>query len=101
MSDGKDAAIDMIRITFMPSAEHRTEIEEYLSDMGLDVHSWTDGHVTAFWEEPQGELDEVVEHLWAINGAPFEVTQEEFRRLSLLVFHHEDDPAEGDEKAVA
>jgi hypothetical protein len=101
MSDENGAAIDMIRITFMPDPAHRAEIEKYLSDEGLDVHLWGDGHVTAFWEEPEGELDEVVESLWEINGVPFEVTHEEFRRLSLLVFHHEDDPAEGEEKAVA
>lgn len=93
MSDGNDAAIDMIRITFTADPEHRAEIEAHLADLGLDVHTWGDGHVTAFWEEPEGDLDEVVEALWEINGAPFEVTQEEFRRLNILVYHHEDDEA--------
>ncbi len=88
----------MIRITFMPDPAHREEIEKHLADEGLDVHLWGDGHVTAFWEEPEGELDAVVEALWEMNGAPFEVTYEEFRRLNLMVFHHEDD---ADDRAVA
>ena len=101
MSDGHDTAIDMIRITFTVDPTHRSEIEAYLADLGLDVHARADGHVTAFWEEPDGNLDEVVEGLWEINGMPFEVTHEEFSRLSLLVYHHEDDPAEGQDRAVA
>lgn len=101
MSDGHDAAIDMIRITFTANPDHRTEIEGYLADLGLDVHARADGHVTAFWEEPEGDLDEVVEGLWEINGTPFEVTHEEFSRLNLLVYHHEDDTAEGHDRAVA
>ncbi len=100
MGDGNDTAIDMIRITFVPDPAHRAEIEGYLADHGLDVHLWGDGHVTAFWEEPEGDLDEVVETLWEINGAPFEVTHEEFRRLSMLVFHHEDDAAPEGEQAA-
>lgn len=101
MSDGTDATIDMIRITFTADPAHRAEIEGYLADLGVDVHTWGDGHVTAFWEEPEGDLDEVVEHLWEINEAPFEVTQEAFRRLNLLVYHHEEDAADGSERAVA
>jgi hypothetical protein len=101
MSDGNGAAIDMIRITFMPEPAHKSEIEGYLADLGLDVHLWGDGHVTAYWEEPEGELDEVVEVLWEMNGAPFEVTYEAFHRLSHLVFHHEDDAGGADDRAVA
>ncbi len=101
MSDGHDDAIDMIRITFTADPERRGEIETYLADLGLDVHVWGDGHVTAFWEEPEGELDETIEALWEINEAPFEVTSEEFRRLNLHVYHHEEDAAEGQDRAVA
>jgi hypothetical protein len=101
MSDGNDAPIDMIRITFTADPDRRAEIEGYLADLGVDVHAWGDGHVTAFWEEPEGELDEVIESLWEINGSPFEVTQESFRRLNLLVYHHEDDGADGTDRAVA
>ena len=35
------------------------------------------------WEEPEGNLDEVVEALWGLNGEPFEVTLEEFHRVGL------------------
>src|SRR5579871_4754347 len=101
MSDGHDTAIDMIRITFNVNPEHRAEIETHLADLGLDVHARADGHFTAFWEEPEGAIDELVEELWEINGERFEVTKEEFSRLNILVYHHEDDPAEGEGRAVA
>ncbi len=91
MSDGTDATIDMIRLTFTADPDRRAEVEAHLADLGLDVHGMPDGHVVATWEEPDGDLDAVVEALWAINGAPFEITHEEFRRLNLLVFHHADD----------
>jgi hypothetical protein len=95
MTDGHDAATDMIRITFTADPAHRAEVVEHLADLGLDVHAWGDGHVTAFWEEPEGDLDAIVEELWEINGAPFEVTREDFKRLDLVVYHHEDDAAAG------
>ena len=55
------------------------------------------------WEEPEGDLDEVVEALWEINGGPFEVTHEEFHRLGHLVYEADDGATEGgdDAKAVA
>ena len=42
------------------------------------------------WDEPEGNIDEVIEAIWAINEEPFEITQEEFHRQSLLHIHHEE-----------
>jgi hypothetical protein len=101
MSDGHATTIDMIRITFKADPAHQDEIQAYLVELGLDVHTWDDGHVTAFWEEPEGELDPVVVKLWEMNGSPFEVTHEDFHRVNLFAYHHEDELADGSGQAVA
>jgi hypothetical protein len=83
----EDRTIDLIRWTFSVDSERSAEIQQYLIDLGLDVLLRSDGsQIVATWDEPEGELDEVVEHLWAINGAPFEVTHEAFHRLELLAY---------------
>ncbi|WP_152053020.1 hypothetical protein [Tautonia marina] len=92
MSQTQDAPpIDLIRWTFSADPARSDEIEGYLNDLGLDVYSRGDGQFLVLWDEPDTELDEVVERLWAINGAPFEVTHESFRRLDLLVYQEEED----------
>ena len=94
MSDVQTTAtIDMIRWSFTADPARSAEIEAHLSDLGLDVYVKGEGRFTAIWEEPEGDPDEVVERLWEINGAPFEVTHEEFSRLSLLAYHAEDEAA--------
>ena len=94
MSDGQDTRpIDMIRWSFTADPSRRAEIEGYLDDLGLDVYVRGEAQFTAIWEEPEGDPDEVVERLWEINGAPFEVTHEEFSRLNLLAYHAEDEAA--------
>lgn len=92
-----DAPIDLIRWTFTADPAKRAEIEGYLTDLGLDATSRIDGQFVVLWDEPEGDLDEVVEGLWGINGAPFEVTHESFRRLDLLVY--QSDPEAGAEAA--
>jgi hypothetical protein len=92
-------SIELIRWTFTVDPAHKAEIEAYLVDQGLEVMVRGEDTLVATWDEPEGEIDEVIEELWAINGQPFEVTHEEFHRANLLV-HHVEDP-EGDEKAVA
>ena len=92
--------IDLIRWTFTPNADRRAEIEAHLNDHGLEVHVQGDGRFTVLWDEPEGEIDEVVEELWEINGAPFEVTHEEYRHLSHYVYHAEGDEPVAD-RAVA
>jgi len=93
-------AVDLIRWTFTVDPAHRDAIEGHLNDLGLDVHVRGEGQFVVTWDEPGGDLDEVIEELWEIHGTPFEVTHEEFRRLDLCVYHYEDGEAEED-KAVA
>jgi hypothetical protein len=92
-------SIELIRWTFTVDPAHKAEIEAYLVDQGLEVMVRGEDTLVATWDEPEGEIDEVIEELWAINGQPFEVTHEEFHRANLLVYHVEE--PEGDEKAVA
>lgn len=93
MGDGSnDATIDLIRWTFVINPEHRAEIEEHLVDLGLDVLIHGETHFIVTWDEPEGNIDEVIEAIWALNGAPFEVAQEEFHRQTLLHLHHDDSP---------
>jgi hypothetical protein len=85
------SSIDLIRWTFTINGEHRAAIEGHLVDLGLDVLVHDDSHFVVTWEEPDRETDEVVEELWALNGEPFEVTQEEFHRVGLHTLHNADD----------
>ena len=43
------------------------------------------------WDEPDREVEEIIAELWALNGAPFEVTQEDFHRLGLHTLYHVED----------
>jgi hypothetical protein len=92
-------SIDMIRWTFTVNPARRQEIESHLVDLGLEVHTKGDDLMMVLWEEPEGNVDELIEELWSIHGEPFEVTHEEFHRLSLSIY----DPALDEEssKAVA
>jgi hypothetical protein len=92
MADGQNAAtIDLIRWTFTIDPAHRDEVEEHLNDLGLDVLVRDGSQFHVCWDEPEGNIDEVIEAIWALNGEPFEITQEEFHRQTLLHVHHEDD----------
>jgi len=75
--------IDLIRWTFTANPEHRAAIEGHLNDLGFDVFVQDDSTFTVTWEEPDREVDEVIEAIWALNGEAFEVTQEEFQRLGI------------------
>lgn len=100
MDHGHDASsIDLIRWTFTVNPDHRAEIQEHLEDLGLDVLVREEVHFFVSWDEPEGNLDEVVESIWALNGGEaFEITQEEFHRQNLVHLLH--DEAEPD-RAVA
>jgi hypothetical protein len=92
MGDGQSSGtIDLIRWTFTADPAHRAAIEGHLNDLGLDVLVRDGCHFLVSWDEPEGNLDEVIEEVWALNGAPFEITQEEFHRQALLHVHHEED----------
>ena len=101
MAEGQNAAtIDLIRWSFTVNPLHRAAIEEHLSDLGLDVLVRDDAQFLVTWDEPEGNTDEVIEAIWALNEEPFEVTQEEFRRESLVTVNHEDDEAAPDQAAA-
>lgn len=96
MADGQDdSTIDLIRWTFTVDPAHRDAIEEHLNDLGLDVLVREGSQFLVCWDEPEGNIDEVIEAVWALNGEPFEITQEEFHRQNLLHVHHEDEPGAG------
>jgi hypothetical protein len=86
---------DLIRWTFTINPVHLTEIEAHLDDQGADVLARNQSQIVVTWEEPERDLDEVIEAIWAINGEPFEVTQEEFQRVGLHALEHvEEEPAQ-------
>jgi hypothetical protein len=89
-----EASTDLIRWTFTVDPARKAAIEEHLNDLGADVLVREGGQFLVTWEEPEGELEEEIEAIWALNGAAFEVVQEEFHRLGLHVLQHaEDDSA--------
>ncbi|MDB5349127.1 MAG: hypothetical protein JWN86_374 [Planctomycetota bacterium] len=85
------ASVDMVRWTFTVNPEHRAAIEGHLVDLGLDVVVLGEGQFHVTWEENDQDLDEVAADLWDINGATFDITQEEFHRVSLMMVHPEDE----------
>jgi hypothetical protein len=90
-------ALDLIRWTFTSDPEHSTAIEEYLVDQGLDVLRYDECKFLVTWDEPDGDVEAIISEIWALNGAPFEVTQEEFQRLGLHTYYHTE---EGSEEAA-
>ena len=87
--EANEAPPDLVRWTFTVASEHRQAIETHLDDLGADVWVRDETKFQVTWEEPETDLDEVVEALWSIHGEPFEITQEEFRRLTLYVLQHD------------
>lgn len=92
MSD--DHAPDLIRWTFTIDPARLAEVVGLLNDHGLHVHDHGDGLLVATWDEPEGDPDELIEALWEVHGAPFEVTHESFRRLEHLAYHLDEDAAD-------
>ena len=93
MSPIEDATpADLIRWTFTADPGRREAIEAALADLGADVAARDGGHFVVLWDEPEADLDEVVDRLWALNGAPFEVTHESFRRPELLAYQADPEP---------
>ncbi len=79
---------DLIRWTFAVPPEAAEAVEIYLSDLGADVFVRDGVTFQVFWEEPEVDLDPIVEAVWSIVGSSFEITQEEFHRLELHVLQH-------------
>jgi hypothetical protein len=99
-TDTLTPTLDLIRWTFTSDPARRAGIEEYLTDLGLDVLVRDGCKFLVTWDEPDPdrEVEEIISELWDLNGSPFEVTQEEFQRSSLHTFHHVDD--EGAQEAA-
>jgi hypothetical protein len=87
-------SLDMIRWSFASDPEHATAIEDYLIDQGLDVLLYEESKFLVTWDEPDASGEEIISEIWAINGAPFEVTQEEFHRLGLHTLYHGEEGSE-------
>ncbi len=99
MSEAQSAAtIDLIRWTFTANAENAAAIEEHLGDLGLDVLVREGVHFVVLWDEPEGNVDEVIEAIWETNGEPLEITHEEFHRTNLLQVNL-DDSADAEQAA--
>ncbi len=93
--DSNTPSLDLIRWAFTINAEHRTEIESHLVDLGADVLVREETEFLVTWDEPEDDLADVIEAIWSLNGEPFDVVQEDFHRLSLYTLHQsEDDPAQ-------
>ena len=93
-------SIEMIRWTFTVGPEHRVDVETHLLDLGLEIQARGDDTLVVTWDEPEGGIDELIEELWAINGEPFEITHEEFHRVSLLIYHPEETVEPGSEADI-
>ena len=87
--EATENGVDLIRWTFTVAPEHRQAIESHLEDLGADVWVREDVKFQVTWEEPDADLDEVVEALWEIQGSSFDITQEEFHRMGLHLLQSE------------
>jgi hypothetical protein len=101
MSD--DNAVDLVRWTFTVESDKTQVVEAYLTDLGADVYARAEGHFVVLWDEPESDLDAVVEELWEVIGSTIEVTHETFNRNELVIYHQDGDgetDAEGDRSAA-
>jgi hypothetical protein len=85
------ATTDLVRWSFAINPDHRGAIEAHLIDLGADVLIRDGADFIVTWDEPEGDLSEVIEAIWALNGGPFDVTEEGFERRALHTIHHEND----------
>jgi hypothetical protein len=91
VAEMKTLPIDLVRWSFTINSAQRGAIESHLADLGADVLIRDGQDVIVTWDEPEDELSEVIEAIWALNGEPFHVIQEEFQRHGLHTIHHVDD----------
>lgn len=86
----QETSIDLVRWTFTLDSPHRDAIKAHLVNLGLEVAIHDGNMFTVTWEDPEGEVEAVIEELWELNGAHFEVNQEEFHRVGHHIVHHVD-----------
>lgn len=89
--DTTSGTVDLVRWSFSIETDRAPEIQAHLNDLGADVLVRDGRDFLVTWDEPEGDIAEVIEAIWSINGAPFDVIQEVFHRLELHTFHHVDD----------
>jgi hypothetical protein len=89
--DTKSASTDLVRWSFTINPARRGEIEGHLVDLGADVLVREGQDLVVTWDEPEGDLADVIEAIWSLNGEPIEVIQEGFHRLELLTIQHAED----------
>ena len=89
--DPKSAQSDLVRWSFSIHPENRAAIETHLVDLGADVLVRDGQDLIVTWDEPEGDLNDVIEAIWALNGEPFDVVQEAFTRLELHTIQHVED----------
>jgi hypothetical protein len=97
MSDEPNAnapSLDLIRWTFTSDPERRAAIEEYLTDLGLNVVVVDNCKFVVTWDEPEGDVEEIIAEIWARNEVACEVTQEDFHQLGLHTLYHENEEGE-------
>jgi hypothetical protein len=92
-SAATSASNDLVRWSFTIDPVHRGEIESHLLDLGADVLVREGQDFVVTWDEPEGDLGDVIELIWSLNGGPFEVIQEVFHRLELNTIQHVEDEA--------
>jgi len=88
-TDEPTAATDLIHWTFTVPVAAVAAVQGHLTDLGADVYIRDEQNFLVIWEEPEYDLDSVVESVWSLVGEPFEITQEEFHRLALHILQHE------------
>jgi hypothetical protein len=85
------ASTDLVRWSFTINPANRGEIESQLLDLGADVLVREGQDFIVTWDEPEGELGDVIEAIWSLNGEPFDVIQEGFHRLELHTIQYAED----------
>ena len=90
MSRDPNSPVDLVRWTFAVDPDRRPQIEARLHDHGADVLVRSNDQLVVSWEEPEGDMEDLIEALWELNGGPFEVTVEQFHRLGLHTLESDD-----------
>ena len=61
MSHDPKTPVDLVRWTFAVDPDRRTEIEAHLHDHGADVMVRGEDQLVVSWEEPEGNMEEIIE----------------------------------------
>jgi hypothetical protein len=89
--DTKSTSTDLVRWSFAINPENRDAIEGHLADLGADILIRDGRDFVVTWDEPEGDLTDVIEAIWSLNAEPFDVIHETFQRLELNTIQHVED----------